>query len=213
MTGSAVALNWAHEHANAILAAWYPGESGGTAIAETLAGINNPAGRLPVTFYASNEQLPPFKDYSMNNRTYRYFRGQPLYGFGYGLSYSTFEYGDIKLSTDQLQAGQPLTVETTVKNTSSRSGSEVPQLYIEYPASENGALRALKGFERIRLAAGETRRVKFTLTPRDLSRVTDAGEHVIQPATYWVYVGGSQPREGAGVRASFQIVGEQKLPR
>jgi beta-glucosidase len=213
MSGSAVALNWAQEHASAILAAWYPGETGGTAIAETLAGVNNPAGRLPVTFYASNDQLPPFREYSMQNRTYRYFRGEPLYGFGYGLSYSTFEYSNLKLSSDRVEAGQPVTVEATVKNTSTRRGSEVPQLYLEYPASENGALRALKGVERIRLAPGESRRVKFTLTPRDLSRVTDEGEHVIQPATYSVYVGGGQPGQGAGVRGSFQIVGEQKLPR
>jgi beta-glucosidase len=213
MSGSAVAVNWAQQHANAILAAWYPGESGGTAIAETLAGLNNPAGRLPVTFYASVDQLPPFREYSMKNRTYRYFRGEPLYGFGYGLSYSTFAYSNLKLSSEQVQAGQPLGVEVDVKNTSPRSGNEVPQLYIEYPSSEDGALRALKGFERIHLAAGETRRIKFTLSPRDLSRVTDEGEHVIQPATYSVYVGGSQPKEGAGARASFQIVGEQKLPR
>jgi beta-glucosidase len=213
MSGSAVAVNWAQQHANAILAAWYPGESGGTAIAETLAGMNNPAGRLPVTFYASLDQLPPFREYSMNNRTYRYFRGEPLYRFGYGLSYSTFAYSNLKLSSDQVQAGQPLNVEVDVKNTSPRSGNEVPQLYIEYPSSEDGALRALKGFERIHLAAGETRRVKFTLSPRDLSRVTEDGEHVIQPASYAVYVGGGQPKEGTGARASFQITGEKKLPR
>ena len=96
MNGSAVAVNWAQEHAAAILEAWYPGEEGGTAIAETLAGVNNPGGRLPVTFYASLDQLPPFEDYSMQNRTYRYFHGKPLYGFGYGLSYSTFEYSNLK---------------------------------------------------------------------------------------------------------------------
>ena len=98
MSGSAVAVNWAQEHAAAVLEAWYPGEEGGTAIAETLAGVNNPSGRLPVTFYASLDQLPPFEDYSMQNRTYRYFQGKPLYGFGYGLSYSTFEYSNLKLS-------------------------------------------------------------------------------------------------------------------
>jgi beta-glucosidase len=213
MSGSAVAVNWAEQHASAILAAWYPGMEGGTALAETLAGTNNPAGRLPVTFYASVDQLPPFRDYSMKNRTYRYFRGEPLYGFGYGLSYSTFAYSNIKLSSEQVQAGQPLSVEVDVKNTSKRAGNEVAQLYIEYPASEDGALRALRGFERIRLAAGETRRVKFNLSARDLSRVTDEGEHVIQPATYSIFVGGGQPKEGAGVRASFHITGEQKLPR
>jgi beta-glucosidase len=213
VSGSAVALNWAEQHAAAILAAWYPGEEGGTAIAETLAGANNPAGRLPVTFYASTDQLPPFKDYSMQNRTYRYFRGEPLYGFGYGMSYSSFTYNNIKLSSEKLQAGQPLTVEADVRNTSQRAGDEVVQLYLEYPPSAEGPLRALKGFDRIHLAAGETKHVKFTLTPRDLSRVTEEGEHLIQPASYSVFVGGSQPKEGAGIRASFQITGEHKLPR
>lgn len=149
----------------------------------------------------------------MNNRTYRYFRGEPLYGFGYGLSYSTFAYSNLKLSSEQVQAGQPLNVEVDVKNASRRSGNEVPQLYIEYPASEDGALRALRGFERIHLQAGETRRIKFSLSPRDLSRVTKEGEHVIQPASYSVYVGGSQPKDGSGVRAPFEIIGEQRLPR
>ena len=106
MSGSAVAVNWAQEHAAAVLEAWYPGEEGGTAIAETLAGVNNPGGRLPVTFYASLDQLPPFEDYSMQNRTYRYFQGKPLYGFGYGLSYSTFEYSNLRLSPPQIQAGR-----------------------------------------------------------------------------------------------------------
>ena len=213
MSGSAVALNWAEQHASAILAAWYPGEAGGTAIAETLAGVNNPAGRLPITFYASVDQLPPFRDYSMKNRTYRYFRGEPLYGFGYGLSYSTFEYGNLKLSSNRVQAGEPLSVEVDVKNTSQRAGSEVAQLYIEYPASEDGALRALRGIERIHLAAGESRRIKFALSPRDLSRVTEEGKHVIQPATYSVYIGGSQPKQGEGARTSFEIIGQRELPR
>ena len=107
MSGSALAVNWAQEHAAAVLEAWYPGEEGGTAIAETLAGVNNPSGRLPVTFYASLDQLPPFEDYSMQNRTYRYFQGKPLYGFGYGLSYSTFEYSNLKLSPRRFKPGRP----------------------------------------------------------------------------------------------------------
>ena len=106
MSGSALAVNWAQQHAAAILEAWYPGEEGGTAIAETLAGTNNPGGRLPVTFYASLDQLPPFEDYSMQNRTYRYFKGKPLYGFGYGLSYASFAYSNLKLSSDRT-SGRP----------------------------------------------------------------------------------------------------------
>ena len=117
MNGSALAVNWAEQHAAAILEAWYPGEEGGTAIAETLAGANNPGGRLPVTFYASLDQLPPFDDYSMQKRTYRYFSGKPLYAFGYGLSYASFVYSNLRLSSEKLQAGQPLTVEADVRNT------------------------------------------------------------------------------------------------
>ncbi len=117
MSGSAVAVNWAQEHAAAVLEAWYPGEEGGAAIAETLAGVNNPGGRLPITFYTSLDQLPPFEDYSMQNRTYRYFQGKPLYSFGYGLSYSTFEYSNLKLSAPKLPAGAPLTIQVDVRNT------------------------------------------------------------------------------------------------
>src|SRR5208282_4052002 len=125
MNGSALSVNWAKDHANAILDAWYSGEEGGTAIAQTLAGVNNPAGRLPVTFYTGIEQLPPFEDYAMKGRTYRYFEGQPLYPFGYGLSYSKFSYSNLKLSTTTLNAGDPLTVEADVKNESDRDGDEV----------------------------------------------------------------------------------------
>ena len=114
MNGSALSVNWAAQHANAILDAWYSGEEGGTAIAQTLSGANNPAGRLPVTFYKGVEQLPPFEDYSMKNRTYRYFDGQPLYPFGYGLSYSKFTYTNLKLSASELNAGDPLSVEVDI---------------------------------------------------------------------------------------------------
>ncbi len=214
LNGSALAVNWAEEHAAAILEAWYPGEEGGTAIAETLAGMNNPGGRLPITFYASVTQLPPFEDYSMRNRTYRYFTDRPLYGFGYGLSYSSFAYDNIKLSSDSVKAGESLTVEVDVRNTSGIAGDEVAELYLEYPKSPSSPIRALKSFERVRLATGETRRVTFTLDPRDLSLVTEKGEHVVQPGSYTVFVGGSQPNEGAhGVRAQFRISGEKRLPR
>ncbi len=214
MNGSALAVNWAEQHAAAILEAWYPGEAGGTAIAETLAGENNPGGRLPVTFYASLDQLPPFEDYSMRNRTYRYFTGRPLYGFGYGLSYSTFSYSDLKLSSESLQAGQPLTVEADVRNTSQRAGDEVAELYLKFPQQPGAPNLALRGFKRIQLAAGETQRIALTLDPRALSLVTEQGEHVIEPGTYTVYVGGSQPGEGApGVQAQFTVTGTMQLPR
>jgi beta-glucosidase len=217
MNGSALAVNWAQQHAAAILEAWYPGEEGGTAIAATLAGVNNPGGRLPVTFYTSLDQLPPFDDYSMHNRTYRYFGGQPLYGFGYGLSYASFAYSNLKLSSPQVAAGDPLQVEAEVRNTAKVAGDEVAELYLEYQQSASEAwkpLRALKGFERIHLAPGGTKRVSFKLDPRDLSLVTEKGDHEIQPGSYRVFVGGSQPGEGArGVEASFSIIGERRLPR
>jgi beta-glucosidase len=214
MNGSALAVNWAAEHAVAILEAWYPGEEGGTAIAETLAGANNPGGRLPVTFYASLDQVPPFDDYSMRGRTYRYFAGQPLYAFGYGLSYASFTYSNLGLSAETLQAGQPLTVDADVQNTSGVSGDEVAELYLEYPESPSAPLRALKSFTRVHLAPSETRRVTFKLNARDLSQVTEEGEHRIMPGSYTVFVGGGQPTEGAqGLEAKLQITGAMKLPR
>jgi len=214
LNGSALAVNWAAEHAAAILEAWYPGEEGGTAIGETLAGVNNPGGRLPVTFYASLDQVPPFDDYSMQGRTYRYFGGKPLYAFGYGLSYASFVYSNLRLSSEKLQAGQPLTVLADVSNTAGISGDEVAELYLEYPASPGAPLRALKSFERVHLAPGETRHIAFRLNPRDLSQVTEDGEHRILPGSYTVFVGGSQPTEGAhGLEAKLQVTGEAKLPR
>ena len=134
MNGSALAVNWAQEHADAVLEAWYPGEAGGTAIAETLAGKNNPAGRLPLTFYASIDQVPAFTDYAMKGRTYRYFSGKPLYGFGYGLSYTKFAYDGMSLSTKELKAGEPLMVEATIRNTGAMAGDEVAELYLTPPA-------------------------------------------------------------------------------
>ncbi|HKS97321.1 MAG TPA: glycoside hydrolase family 3 C-terminal domain-containing protein, partial [Terriglobia bacterium] len=214
LNGSALAVNWAAGHAAAILEAWYPGEEGGRAIAETLAGANNPAGRLPVTFYASLDQLPPFEDYSMRNRTYRYFTGQPLYEFGYGLSYSHFAYSNLKLSSDSLPAGQPLTVEVDARNTSEVPGDEVAELYFEYPGHSDAPRRALKGFRRVHFVPGQTQHVSFTLDPRALSLVNEKGDRVVEPGRYTVFVGGRQPGEGSGdVSAQFQITGELRLPR
>ena len=214
MNGSPLAVNWAHEHAAAILEAWYPGEAGGTAIAETLLGLNNPAGRLPVTFYSSLEQLPPFEDYSMQSRTYRYFEGKPLYAFGYGLSYSTFEYSSLKLSSAQLKAGDDLTVEADVRSSSGPAGDEVAELYLEFPSVPGAPRLALRGFQRQHLAPGETQHVTYTLKARDLSMVNDKGEHVVAPGEYKVFVGGAQPSEApGGVSAKLEITGEFKLPR
>jgi beta-glucosidase len=213
MNGSALAVNWANDHANAILDAWYSGEEGGTAIAQTLAGVNNPAGRLPVTFYKGVEQLPEFEDYSMKNRTYRYFTGEPLYGFGHGLSYTTFEYSGMKLSNPSLNAGDPLDVEVDVKNAGKRDGDEVAQLYISFPKLPGAPLRALRGFTRVHLKAGEQKHVKLTLSPRDLSNVNDAGDRFVSTGDYLITVGGGQPGTGAShAESHLMIQGEQKLP-
>jgi beta-glucosidase len=213
MNGSALAVNWANDHANAIVDAWYSGEEGGTAIAETLAGTNNPAGRLPVTFYKGVEQLPEFEDYAMKNRTYRYFTGEPLYGFGHGLSYTTFEYSAMKLSNPSLRAGDPLDVEVDVKNTGKRDGDEVAELYITYPKLPGAPLRALRGFTRVHLKAGEQKHVKLTLSPRDLSYVNEAGDRLVSTGDYLITVGGGQPGTAAPhAESHLMIQGEQSLP-
>jgi beta-glucosidase len=211
--GSALAVNWANDHANAILDAWYPGEEGGLAVAETLSGKNNPAGRLPVTFYKDVSQLPPFEDYAMKGRTYRYFTGTPLYPFGYGLSYTKFSYGKLTVPSGAIEAGQPVAVEATVTNTGTRAGDEVAQLYLEFPAVPGAPLRALRGFERVHLEPGASQTVHFELKPRDLSMVTEAGEPIVAEGAYTVSVGGGQPETGAPtVEGSFKVKGTLKLP-
>jgi beta-glucosidase len=212
-SGSAVALNWANEHANAIMEAWYPGVEGGTAIARTLAGLNNPAGRLPITFYASLDGIPPFTDYSMKNRTYRYFAGKPLWGFGYGLNYTTFQYGPIKLSSQTLEAGQPLTVTVTVKNTGSRRGDEVIEAYLKTPQTD-GPIHSLVGFDRVNIAAGASKEVTLQIDPRLLSSVDKQGNRIILPGKYVLIVGGAQPQETtAKSEAVFTITGTKSLPK
>ena len=211
--GSALAVNWASEHVNAILDAWYPGEEGGTAVAQTLSGRSNPAGRLPVTFYKSVDQLPPFEDYAMKGRTYRYFEGTPLYPFGYGLSYSKFSYSGLTLPADAVKAGDPLTAEVTVTNSSNRAGDEVAQLYLTFPAAPGAPLRALRGFQRVHLEAGASQKVRFELKPRDMSMVTEAGEPIVAEGTYTLSVGGGQPDTGAPVvTGKFNVLGSLTLP-
>ena len=213
MNGSALAVNWANDHANAILEAWYSGEEGGTAIAQTLAGANNPGGRLPITFYKGVEQLPAFEDYAMKNRTYRYFEGQPLYPFGYGLTYSKFEYSNLKLSSPELEAGNPLEIDVDLKNASQRPGDEVVEVYVSFPELPGAPLRALRGFTRVSVRAGEMRHVKLTLQPRDLSYVNEAGDRMISAGDYTITAGGGQPGKAAPqANARLSIRGEQKLP-
>ncbi|HEX7312476.1 MAG TPA: glycoside hydrolase family 3 C-terminal domain-containing protein [Pyrinomonadaceae bacterium] len=208
MNGGALAVNWAQANVPAIVEAWYPGEEGGTALADVLFGDYNPAGRLPVTFYKSVEQLPPFEDYRMDGKTYRYFRGDPLYPFGHGLSYTTFKYDNLKLNSKRYTTSQNVELSVEVRNTGERAGAEVVQLYVtDVEASAPVPLRALKGVRRVHLKAGERRRVGFTLTPRDLSLVDERGRRRLEPGEFRVSIGGKQPGfTGAADAATSGVV-------
>jgi len=211
--GSALAVNWAKEHVNAILDAWYPGEEGGAAVAETLSGKNNPAGRLPVTFYKDTSQLPNFENYSMEGRTYRYFTGKPLYPFGYGLSYTTFSYSDLSVPRTAVSAGDPVSADVTVTNTGKVAGDEVVQLYLKFPPVPGAPQIALRGFQRIHLNPGASQKVHFELKNRDLGMVTEDGHPVIAGGDYSISIGGGQPDTGApGVTGHFRVEGQIALP-
>ena len=213
MNGSALGVNWAKEHANAILEAWYSGEEGGAAVAETLSGRNNPGGKLPVTFYKNVGQLPPFEDYSMKGRTYRYFEGSPLYPFGYGLSYTSFAYSGLKVPSSAVTAGNPVTAEATVTNKGTVSGDEVVQLYLSFPKVPGAPIRALRGFQRVHLEPAASQNVRFELKPRDLSIVTEAGEPVVPEGEFTLTIGGGQPHTGApSVTHTFRVANSLTLP-
>ena len=216
LNGSALSVNWAQQNARALLEAWYPGQSGGQAIAETLSGENNPAGRMPVTFYTGIDQLPAFDDYSMANRTYRYFKGKPLYAFGDGLSYTTFTYSAVKLSSKSLKAGDPLTVEADVKNIGSLAGDEVSELYLIPPQSSVSPKLVLAGFQRLHLQPSETKHLTFHLDPRTLSQVDEKGTRAVTPGNYRVSLGSSQPEGDASSTiqsTTFTITRTKELPR
>jgi beta-glucosidase len=215
--GSAVAVNWADQNLPAILEAWYPGEEGGTAVAEALAGEFSPAGRLPVTFYKSVDQLPPFEDYSMARRTYRYFDGQPLYPFGYGLSYTSFTYRNARVDRTRVSAKEQVKVSVEVVNSGAMAGDEVVQLYLTHPGVAGAPIRALEGFQRVHLDRGQQKTVSFSLQDRDLSVVDETGRHHLVPGTVNVWVGGGQPvaRSGLpkppGAQAQFTITSDAIL--
>ena len=210
--GSALAVPWEKEHADALVSAWYSGEEGGTAIADVLKGACNPAGRLPVTFYRSTADLPAFTDYSMRSRTYRYYKGDVLYRFGYGLSYSKFVYRIPTLSAAAIQAGDTVTVTAEVRNLSQRDGDEVAELYVIPPQTAVSPHVELEGFERIHLRAGGMQRVQFTLAPRQLSEVDEKGNRAVAPGDYAIYVAGAQPEPGTPA-AKLHIVGTMALPK
>jgi len=196
MNGSAIDLSWAKENAAAILEAWYPGQSGGLAVAGVLAGQADPGGRLPLTFYRSLADLPPFDDYSMQGRTYRYYAGTPVYPFGAGLSYTTFRYAPLRIEPVEGAPENGIVVTTEVANTGTRDGDEVAQLYLTPPAFDGAPRLALRGFERLSLKAGERRLVSFRLAPRDLSFVTRDGIRQLTPGQYRLSVGSGQPGTG-----------------
>jgi beta-glucosidase len=192
-SGSALAINWANGNIPAIVQTWYSGEEGGTALSDVLFGDDNPAGRLPVTFYQSADQLPPFEDYNMEGRTYRYFKGEPLYPFGYGLSYTRFAYSRLTMPK-RLRAGDNIRLSVQVKNAGKRAGDEVVQVYVkDVAASVPVPVHSLQGFKRIHLKAGETRTVSFVLTPRQLSLIDDQFKRVVEPGEFEISVGGAQP--------------------
>ena len=207
--GSPVAVNWAQENIPAIIEAWYPGEEGGTALAGVLFGDYNPAGRLPVTFVKSLDQLPPFNDYSMKGRTYRYMEEEPLYPFGYGLSYTIFAYSDLTVSDRELATTdqKDLKVSVTVTNTGKRAGEEVVQLYLSAPgAGVTTPKWELKGFERVALQPGEKKTVQFSLSRRQLASIDQEGDCLLEPGRYRIYAGGRQPDD-----RSRQLTGSEVL--
>ena len=164
-SGSAMALTKEAQLCDAILQAWYPGQAGGRAVAATLMGDYNPAGRLPLTFYKSTSQLPDFEDYSLKGRTYRYFTDEPLFPFGHGLSYTSFKYGDATLSSQTIKADESLSLEIPVSNVGKRDGEEVVQVYLRRPDDKQGPILTLREFKRVNIGQGETSNVKFQLTP------------------------------------------------
>jgi beta-glucosidase len=203
MNGSPINFSWEKRNANAIVEAWYPGQSGGLAVANVLSGRTNPGGRLPLTFYESIDELPPFDDYSMSGRTYRYFSGTPVFPFGYGLSFTAFSYAPLTVTRGP---GGAVRVTTQVRNVGSRSGDEVAQLYLNFPRAAGTPRIALRGFRRVSLKPGDARQVTFDLAPRDLSTVTPAGVHKVLAGAYRVSVGSGQPGTGVPVQsANFRV--------
>jgi len=211
MNGSAMSLNWASQNLPAVIEAWYPGGEGGRAVAELIAGDFSPAGRLPLTFYRSADDLPAFTDYSMDGRTYRRFTGTPLYPFGYGLSYTRFAYGAARLDHARIAAGAPARVSIEVTNAGDRDGDEVVQLYISRPVA-GAPIRSLAGFQRIALKAGEARRVTFDIPAVALGVVDDAGKRQVPAGDAALWIGGGQPGTGAqGSAATLTITGSTEV--
>ncbi len=199
-SGSAIALNWENEKLPAVIQAFYPGEAAGTALTRLLFGEFNPSGRLPVTFYKSIDQLPDFKNYEMTGRTYRYFNGAPLYRFGYGLSFTTFKYSNLRVD-ECAKTGSKITLTADVKNVGGMDGEEVVQLYISNKTTKVAVpINALKGFKRIFIKRGEQKTVNFTLSPEDFSVYNSDNNQVVEAGSFEISVGGGQPDINAVVK-------------
>jgi beta-glucosidase len=212
LNGSALAVNWEKEHIPAIVETWYPGQAAGQAIADVLFGDYNPGGRLPVTFYTSVSDLPPFEDYGMRGRTYRYFKGEPLYPFGYGLSYTSFAYSGLQVSKEQRE-GDTVDVVVNVKNTGSQAGDEVIQIYVSHlNAPVPVPIRSLKGFQRVHLLPGEERTVEFHIPPDAFSVIDATGRRVILPGEFEISVGGGQPQIVKDLTAAQTLTSRIRLP-
>jgi len=191
--GSALSINWEAENIPAIVEAWYPGEEGGTAISNVLFGDYNPSGRLPLTFYKSVDQLPPFEDYKMMGRTYKYFMGEPLYKFGFGLSYSTFSYDNLVIPKT-INPGESLKISVDVQNKGNLDGNEIVQLYIkDMEASVPVPVLSLQGYRSVHLKAGEKKTVEFILKPEQMAVITDDLKSIVEPGVFEVSLGGCQP--------------------
>jgi len=193
LNGSALAFNWEAQNTPAILEAWYPGQAGGTAIADVIFGDYNPSGRLPLTFYQNVNQIPAFDEYDMKGKTYRYFDGKPLYEFGYGLSYSNFEYS-IKNIPAEVKTGEDIQVAVDVKNTGQIAGDEIVQLYVSLPDSKlKKPIRSLQGFKRVHLLEGEIKTVSFTLQPKQFAARNNENAALVEPGEVLLSIGGKQP--------------------
>jgi beta-glucosidase len=209
LNGSALAIQWADEHVPAILEAWYPGQAGGRAVAETLFGDSVPGGKLPVTFYRSIDQLPAFEDYNMAGRTYRYFDGDVLYPFGYGLSYTQFDYQDLVLSPWQVWGHETVQVSCTVKNIGALAGDEVVQVYLrDEESSVSVPKHQLVGFKRVHLAPGAEERLTFSISPRQLAFADENGDWILEKGSFTIYVGGGQPGTQSVLSARLEMIGE-----
>nr|HPR61235.1 glycoside hydrolase family 3 C-terminal domain-containing protein [Prolixibacteraceae bacterium] len=212
LNGSALAINWEAENIPSILEAWYPGQAGGAAIADILFGDYNPSGRLPVTFYKSVDQLPPFDNYNMNGRTYKYLNSEPLFAFGHGLSYTTFKYSNLSVP-QQISAIDSFTVAVDVSNIGDTDGEEVIQLYISRPEMTEGPIRTLQGFKRVFIKKGETQTVQFILKPENIAEYHPEHKMFVPAGSFNLAIGGQQPNSDAlatknVVEASVFVNGE-----